>query len=186
MPRSTAPKLVRASGRPDLGGASVRVVDIGDGLSDWSADGSLVLGPDERSRGPADPAYVLFTSGSTGVPKGVEVGMRAFVNHLLMMEETLGLDSGHVVAQTAPLAFDVHVWQCVAALMAGGSVAVYDEKTDHLTTYVHSTAGESPLSHFDARLADFPSLREVAAGGRPRILPNPGATVAARSGAALV
>ena len=58
-------------------------------------------------------------------------------------------------------------------------VAVYDEKTDHLTTYVHSTAGESPLSHFDARLADFPSLREVAAGGRPRILTNPGATVAA-------
>jgi HD-GYP domain-containing protein (c-di-GMP phosphodiesterase class II) len=64
------------------------------------------------------------------------------------------------------------------------AVAMYDEETDRLTTYVHSTAGESPLSHFDARLADFPSLREVADSGRPRILTNPGGPVAARSDAA--
>jgi HD-GYP domain-containing protein (c-di-GMP phosphodiesterase class II) len=53
------------------------------------------------------------------------------------------------------------------------AVAVYDEETDHLTTYVHSTVGATPLSHFDARLADFPSLGEVAASGRARILSNP-------------
>ena len=64
------------------------------------------------------------------------------------------------------------------------AVAVYDEETDHLTTYVHSTVGETPLSHFDARLAEFPSLREIAASGRPRILTNPGGTAAPRSGAA--
>jgi HD-GYP domain-containing protein (c-di-GMP phosphodiesterase class II) len=64
------------------------------------------------------------------------------------------------------------------------AVAMYDEETDHLTTYVHSTAGESPLRHFDARLADFPSLREVAESGRPRILTHPGGPVATRSGAA--
>jgi two-component system response regulator RpfG len=64
------------------------------------------------------------------------------------------------------------------------AVAVYDEKTEHLTTYVHSTVGESPLSHFEARLADFPSLREVAVSGRPRILTHSGATVATRSAAA--
>lgn len=64
------------------------------------------------------------------------------------------------------------------------AVAMYDEGTDRLTTYVHSTVGESPLSHFDARLADFPSLREVAESGRPRILINPGGPVATRSDAA--
>ena len=64
------------------------------------------------------------------------------------------------------------------------AVAVYDEKTDYLTTYVHSTVGEAPLSHFEARLADFPSLREVAASGRPRILSYPGGAVETRSEAA--
>jgi HD-GYP domain-containing protein (c-di-GMP phosphodiesterase class II) len=64
------------------------------------------------------------------------------------------------------------------------AVAVYDEETDHLTTYVHSTAGPSPLTHFDARLAEFPSLREVAASGRPRILTHPGAALEPRSEAA--
>ena len=64
------------------------------------------------------------------------------------------------------------------------AVAVYDVETDHLTTYVHSTVGTAPLSHFDARLADYPSLREVAASGRPRILATPGGAVATRSDAA--
>ena len=64
------------------------------------------------------------------------------------------------------------------------AVAVYDEDTDHLTTYAHSTVGATPLIHFDARLADYPSLREVANSGRPRILTNPGGWVATRSNAA--
>jgi two-component system response regulator RpfG len=64
------------------------------------------------------------------------------------------------------------------------AVAVYDEETDHLTTYVHSSAGPSPLTHFDARLAEFPSLREVAATGRPRILTHPGGVREPRSEAA--
>ena len=50
------------------------------------------------------------------------------------------------------------------------AVAVYDEDTDHLTTYVHSTVGSMPLEHFDAKLADYPSLAEAAASGRPRVL----------------
>jgi len=61
------------------------------------------------------------------------------------------------------------------------SVAVYDEETGHLTTFVHSTVGDAPLIHFDARLADYPSLAEVAASGRPRILEHSGGAVSARS-----
>jgi len=112
-------------------GLPAQVIDISTRIQRWQSDRSLTLRPDGGCdpAGPADVAYVLFTSGSTGVPKGVEVGLGAFVNHLLMMEETLGLDESQVVGQTAPLAFDVHVWQCVAPLLAGGAIAVYDEDT---------------------------------------------------------
>jgi amino acid adenylation domain-containing protein len=140
----TAPKLVITD--EPLNAASglripAQVVDISHRIQLWQSDDSMTLGPDTCKRDPADPAYILFTSGSTGVPKGVEVGVRAFVNHLLMMEETLRLDESHIVGQTAPLAFDVHVWQCVAPLLAGGAIAVYDENTlrdPH--QFVHKTA----------------------------------------------
>jgi amino acid adenylation domain-containing protein len=126
----TAPNLVISDKPLDVASGlriPAQVMDISDRIQLWQSAGGMTLGPDGCRRHPADAAYILFTSGSTGVPKGVEVGIRAFVNHLLMMEETLGLDEGAIVGQTAPLAFDVHVWQCVAPLLAGGTIAVYDE-----------------------------------------------------------
>ena len=72
-----------------------------------------------------DPVYVLFTSGSTGRPKGVEVGLAAFLNHLEMVREHLDLRPGEAVAQTAPLGFDVHVWQALVPLV-GATAVVFD------------------------------------------------------------
>ncbi|MGW6971560.1 AMP-binding protein [Streptomyces sp. NPDC054952] len=75
---------------------------------------------------PRHPAYVLFTSGSTGAPKGVEIGVTAMNNHLEMMLD-IGIGAGDCIAQNAPLGFDVHVWQCVAALTVGASVRIVDD-----------------------------------------------------------
>lgn len=50
------------------------------------------------------------------------------------------------------------------------AVALYEPKTDQLRTFVHSTAGESPLVHYEARLAEIPSLGELALSGRSRVI----------------
>lgn len=50
------------------------------------------------------------------------------------------------------------------------AAALYDPKTDALKTFVHSTDGESPLVHYDALMADVPSLGEVARQGRDRVI----------------
>lgn len=50
------------------------------------------------------------------------------------------------------------------------AVAVYDPQTDLLKTFIHSTEGESPLRHYQARLAESPSLKEILEQGRPRVL----------------
>ncbi|HET9896546.1 MAG TPA: amino acid adenylation domain-containing protein [Streptosporangiaceae bacterium] len=76
-----------------------------------------------------DPAYVLFTSGSTGEPKPVVVPHSAFLNHIHAMVAALDLRPGDVLAQTAPVCFDISVWQLLAPLAFGGTVRIVRDVT---------------------------------------------------------
>ncbi len=50
------------------------------------------------------------------------------------------------------------------------AVALYDPRTDHLRTFVHSTDGETPLVHYEARLKDVPSLSHLAHERTDRVI----------------
>lgn len=50
------------------------------------------------------------------------------------------------------------------------SVAVYDSHTGVLKTFVHATTSAVPFSHYEARLADVPSLAELARTHQPRVV----------------
>ncbi|MEV0382604.1 aminotransferase class III-fold pyridoxal phosphate-dependent enzyme, partial [Nonomuraea sp. NPDC050643] len=82
------------------------------------------LGAADAFAGLDTAAYVMFTSGSTGEPKGIVVEHRAMLNHVRAMVGAFAIREDSVVAQNAPGAFDVSVWQWTAALTVGGSVAV--------------------------------------------------------------
>lgn len=73
---------------------------------------------------PAQLAYVLFTSGSTGVPKGAMVTRAGMLNNMLAKVVPLGLGEGDVIAQTAPPCFDISVWQALAAPLFGARVEI--------------------------------------------------------------
>jgi len=75
-----------------------------------------------------DVAYCLFTSGSTGEPKGAMVEGRGMVNHMLAKLEDLDIGVEDVVGQTGPPSFDIVVWQCLAPLLCGASVAVVPDE----------------------------------------------------------
>ncbi|MFJ8495615.1 amino acid adenylation domain-containing protein [Streptomyces sp. NPDC094038] len=77
--------------------------------------------PGDRSQ---DPAYVLFTSGSTGHPKGVVVPHRAIVNRLLWMQDHFRLEDSEVVLQKTPFDFDVSVWEFFWPLLVGARLAM--------------------------------------------------------------
>lgn len=75
---------------------------------------------------PACP-YIVFTSGSTGEPKGARIGHPAMVNHLMSKTELLGLGPADAVAQNAPASFDQSLWQCIAPWLVGGKVVVVSD-----------------------------------------------------------
>ncbi|MFJ9082300.1 amino acid adenylation domain-containing protein [Streptomyces sp. NPDC102384] len=74
-------------------------------------------------------AYLYFTSGSTGEPKGALCEHAGFLNHVLAKIDDLGIGAGDVVAQTAPQCFDISLWQLVSALVVGGRTLVVGQET---------------------------------------------------------
>ncbi|HRO30614.1 amino acid adenylation domain-containing protein [Citricoccus sp.] len=72
-------------------------------------------------------AYILFTSGSTGQPKGVMCEHAGMLNHILAKIDDLGVREGEVIPQTGPQCFDISVWQLVAALLVGGRTLLVDQ-----------------------------------------------------------
>ena len=52
------------------------------------------------------------------------------------------------------------------------AIATYDGKTDLLSTFAHSTDGEVPFGHYEMRLAQVPSLGELARTRRDRVMPD--------------
>ncbi|WP_462202507.1 salicylate synthase [Frankia sp. CcWB3] len=76
-----------------------------------------------------EPAYVLFTSGSTGQPKGVEVGHRAAMNTIDDLVDRLGLGPGDRTLAVSAIDFDLSVFDIFAPLSSGGAVVIVDEES---------------------------------------------------------
>lgn len=75
-----------------------------------------------------DLAYIMYTSGSTGAPKGVMVEHRGMINHVLGKLSDLEMGEDDALAQNAPQSFDVVVWQSLAPLANGGRVVVLPDE----------------------------------------------------------
>jgi amino acid adenylation domain-containing protein len=75
-----------------------------------------------------DLAYILYTSGSTGVPKGVMVSHGAALGFVDWVMETLDLRHTDVLSNHAPFHFDLSVLDLYGAAAAGAEVVVLDEE----------------------------------------------------------
>ncbi|HUS65348.1 MAG TPA: AMP-binding protein [Kofleriaceae bacterium] len=169
--------LIADPARPELGGAAAGAPVVWDLREPGDP-------PPAGASGAGDLAYVYFTSGSTGTPKGVAISQRAALAALEAAEPILGGSAGDVVANHAPLvfdlaSFDVHfAVRCACAvqlvpdgyaLMPGSLLGWLEAVRPTLLYTVPSTLKRlASLSSIAQRR--FPSLRGlIFAGERPDV-----------------
>lgn len=71
-----------------------------------------------------DPLYVLFTSGSTGIPKGVVVCHRSVIDYAYWVCETFSLNENTVFGNQTPFYFSMSVLDIYATLCSGATMVV--------------------------------------------------------------
>lgn len=71
-----------------------------------------------------DPLYANFTSGSTGVPKGVLVSHRSVIDFIDVFDETFSISENDIIANQAPFDFDVSVKDIYSALKTGATLVL--------------------------------------------------------------
>ncbi len=157
----------------DAAGVATTVLTVPDAVA--AADG-----PAPTADVPADGlAYLYFTSGSTGEPKGAMCEHAGMLNHLLAKIEDLELEPGCVVAQTAPQCFDISLWQLVAGPLAGGRTLLVEQDVildvrRFVDTLVRSRVTvaqlvpsylEVVLTYLEEHPTALPDLRMVSATG---------------------
>jgi amino acid adenylation domain-containing protein len=128
---------------------------------------------------PDQLAYIYFTSGSTGEPKGAMCEQAGMLNHLYAKIDDLEIGEGQVVAQTAPQCFDISLWQLVSGLLVGGrTLLVEQDVIMDVERFVDRIAGagvgvlqvvpsylEVVLSYLDEHPRELPDLRYVSVTG---------------------
>lgn len=116
-------------------------------------------------RDPAERLYVVYTSGSTGAPKGVVGTTRGTLNRLRWMWERYPFAAGEVAAQTTTLAFVDAVWEIFGPLLRGIPIAIVPDHAvrdlERLTTSLQR-AGATRITLVPALLRVLLDVPDVA------------------------
>ena len=74
-----------------------------------------------------DPIYIMFTSGSTGEPKGVTVPHRGVIDYALWVERTFKINSDTKLGNQAPFYFDNSIFDIYSMLLTGAQMYIIPE-----------------------------------------------------------
>jgi amino acid adenylation domain-containing protein len=124
---------------------------------------------------PDDLAYVMFTSGSTGDPKGVMIEHRSVVNLLTHMAQAPGLHPGETMVGVTTPAFDLSVPDLFLPLVTGATLVLIDRdvatdgvrlgaELDRIRPHVMQATPATWRMLFTAGWGGAPQLRVVCGG----------------------
>lgn len=144
------------------------VVEIGYGEAEWIVNERPSTPSSVR---PENALYAVFTSGSTGAPKGIVSEHASFHAAILPYTQAVGLDHESKVFQFCSHAFDVTIFDTLITLIIGGCVCVpsnTDRWSDVENAIQHYRATHAALTPTVARILDpkdLPTLKTLVLGG---------------------
>lgn len=106
---------------------------------------------------PDDLAYIAYTSGSTGVPKGVAITHRGITHRMAWEQERLPLTPADRVLQLANPSFDASTWEMFRAFFGGAGLVIADGARRADTGYLSSLIAQ----HAITVMGVVPSLLEA-------------------------
>ncbi|MEV4410409.1 amino acid adenylation domain-containing protein [Catellatospora sp. NPDC049609] len=140
------------------------------------ADPALVLDdlgtvPPARPGGEVAPgtAYVMYTSGTTGRPKGVVVPHTALANLLLGMAETVGSRPGDRWLGLTPLSFDICGLELLLPLVTGGRLVIASDVSAMDGRAVAELIERAGVTHVQATPSGWQVLLEAGFDGRAAV-----------------
>ncbi|WP_295839385.1 non-ribosomal peptide synthetase, partial [uncultured Xanthomonas sp.] len=118
-------------------------------------------------------AYIIYTSGSSGTPKGVMLTHAGLANLALTLQDTYALDANDRVLQFSSIGFDAATWDWARTLVAGATLYLCPETVrgsgEQLSDYLqqhaisHALIPPAALAHVDA--SRHYRLRSLIVGG---------------------
>lgn len=113
-----------------------------------------------------DVCYIIFTSGTTGSPKGVQVTHGNVVNVLLTPPMSLGMAPGMKVSQILSVAFDMGAWEMLGALCNGTTLVIRGKSISDAVKLVDIViATPTVLGTLDA--SQMKHVKSAAVAGEP-------------------
>lgn len=104
-----------------------------------------------------DIAYLIYTSGSSGAPKGVLITQAGFYNRMKWQKNYFKMDDKQKVLFKAPLGFDISLWEIFLPLISGSTLVVAKE-----SAYKSISKITSMILQYGITIVQFvPSLLEL-------------------------
>jgi amino acid adenylation domain-containing protein len=99
---------------------------------------------------PGDLAYIIFTSGTTGKPKGVMIEHHSLVNRLRWMIEEYDISSYDIILQKTNYTFDVSVWELILPIIIGSKLVFIKTNDEKDPSYLYKTINKEKITiiHF--------------------------------------
>lgn len=147
-----------------LADSGARTVALSTEEERWTGDADYVLIPTKGDGDPPfdpvfrsldEPLYLIYTSGSSGTPKGVQVAARALLHHAAAARAEYGLAHYDSVLQFASPSFDVWFEEVVPTALVGASLIIRDEMCARSIDYLMERVDEQRISVLQLPTAFF-------------------------------